>query len=126
MLLNLDPLQSPIGIRAVAADRVVLSSGESCCHSFLLDRAQGLRAWSIDAGRELRPDDLLPLLASQPTLILLGTGDQQIFPAPAVLATALTQGVGLEVMNNAAAARTFNVLLSEGREVLLAMRLRGN
>lgn len=125
MLLNLDPLRSPIGIRAVHADRVLLDSGETCSHSFLLDREQGRRAWSIDDHRDLLPDDLLPLLATRPAVILLGTGERQIFPSPAVLATALGRGVGLEVMNNAAAARTFNVLLSEGRQVLLAMRLPG-
>jgi len=124
MLLNLDPLHSPIGIRAVTDDRVLLSSGTSCCHSFLLDRHQGLRDWPIDSTRALQPDDLLPLLATQPSLILLGTGSQHIFPSPAVIATALGRGIGLEVMNNAAAARTFNVLLSEGREVLLAMQIR--
>ena len=123
MLLSLDPSESSISIRAVFTDRVLLGSGLSCAHSFLLDRQRGLRAWPLAPGPDLQADDLLPLLALQPDLVLLGTGSRQIFPAPALVALALGRGIGLEVMDNAAAARTFNVLLSEGREVLLAMRL---
>ncbi len=42
-----------------------------------------------------------------------------------VLAACLTRGIGLEAMTNAAAARTYNVLASEGRRVALAMVLPG-
>ena len=37
------------------------------------------------------------------------TGDRQVFPPAAVMAACLRQGVGLEVMTNAAAARTFSL-----------------
>lgn len=63
------------------------------------------------------------LLALGPALILLGTGARLRFPAAAALAAALTRGVGIEVMDNRAAARTYNVLLAEGRNVLLACLL---
>jgi uncharacterized protein len=43
------------------------------------------------------------------------------FPAPAVLAALLTRGIGVEVMDNAAAARTFNLLAGEGRRVVAAL-----
>ncbi|HWU70217.1 MAG TPA: MTH938/NDUFAF3 family protein, partial [Pseudoxanthomonas sp.] len=53
----------------------------------------------------------------------LGTGDRQVFPSAAVMAACLTRGVGIEVMNNQAAARTFNVLASEGRRVVAGFLL---
>mgnify|MGYP006779811445 CR=1 FL=1 len=56
-------------------------------------------------------------------LVLLGTGSRQRFPGAAILALFLTRGVGVEVMDNAAAARTFNVLAAEGRRAVAAFML---
>ena len=57
------------------------------------------------------------------TLTVLGTGGRQVFPPAAVLAACLSRGIGIEVMANAAAARTFHVLAGEGRKVVAAMLL---
>jgi len=43
--------------------------------------------------------------------------------APAVMAACLTRGIGIEVMDNAAAARTFNVLATEARKVVAGFLL---
>lgn len=55
--------------------------------------------------------------------MLLGTGAKLVRPPVAVLAPLLTRGIGCEVMDNAAAARTFNLLASEGRRVVAAFVL---
>ena len=73
----------------------------------------------------LEPAHLQPLLELQPELIVLGTGARQAFPPPAVMAACLTRGIGIEVMDNAAAARTYNVLAGEGRRVVVALLLGG-
>lgn len=65
------------------------------------------------------------ILEQRPEVVLLGTGTRTIFPAPAVLAQFLKRGVGLETMDNAAAARTFNVLASELRRVTAVFLLPG-
>ena len=57
--------------------------------------------------------------------VLLGTGERQRFPSPAAMAAMLTRGIGIEVMDNAAAARTFNVLANEGRRVVAGFLLPG-
>ena len=66
----------------------------------------------------LDPALLEPILALRPELVLLGTGARQVFPPAAVLAAFLTRGIGVEVMTNAAAARTYSVLAGEGRRVV--------
>jgi uncharacterized protein len=91
--------------------------------SFILSPQQLVEDWPVSDSAALTPDDLAPLLALQPEVILLGTGDRQVFPPAAVMATCLRQGVGLEVMTNAAAARTFNVLASESRKVVAGFLL---
>lgn len=86
--------------------------------SFVLAPDQLIDTWPVSDARSLTADDLAPLLALDPEVILLGTGATQVFPTAAVMAACLSRGVGLEAMTNAAAARTFNVLASEGRQVV--------
>ncbi|HVJ37171.1 MAG TPA: Mth938-like domain-containing protein [Stenotrophomonas sp.] len=109
-------LRAADGRHAKVNDRVLT-------RSFLIAPDQLVEDWPVAALADLRPEDLAPVLALSPALVLLGTGSQQGFPEPAVLAACLTRGVGLEAMSNDAAARTYNVLAAEGRKVVLAMIL---
>jgi uncharacterized protein len=63
------------------------------------------------------------ILALKPEVVLLGTGSRANFPPQNVMAEFLKRGVGLETMDNAAAARTFNVLVGEGREAVAVFLL---
>ncbi|UOO77817.1 MTH938/NDUFAF3 family protein [Neisseria sp. Dent CA1/247] len=54
---------------------------------------------------------------SQPEVILVGTGEKQIFLHPKIAAALAAKGIGLESMSTAAACRTFMILQSEGRKV---------
>lgn len=65
--------------------------------------------------------DLAPILEGAPEVLVIGTGERQRFPDPAVLAPLMTARIGYEVMDNAAACRTFNILLAEGREAALLL-----
>jgi len=65
------------------------------------------------------------ILALKPEVVLLGTGARTVFPPQAVLAQFLKRGIGLETMDSAAAARTFNVLAGEGRIVVAVFLLAG-
>jgi hypothetical protein len=64
-------------------------------------------------------------LTLEPEVVLLGTGARITFPPAAVLAEFLKRGIGLETMDNAAAARTFNVLIGEGRRAVAVFLLPG-
>jgi len=57
----------------------------------------------------------------KPDLVLLGTGDKQIFPDIEILGYFAQQGVGVEVMNTGALCRTFNILVAEDRHVVAAI-----
>ncbi|MDR3055204.1 MAG: MTH938/NDUFAF3 family protein [Zoogloeaceae bacterium] len=52
---------------------------------------------------------------------LLGTGEKQHFPSPALQAALRAQGVTLEIMSTPAACRTYNLLAAEGRKALVAL-----
>jgi len=111
-------LRSADGRSAKVNDRVLT-------RSFILSPHELVEDWSPTAASALVPDDLAPLLALQPEVILLGTGERQAFPPAAVMAACLGQGVGLEAMTNDAAARTFNVLAAESRRVVAGFLIAG-
>ena len=104
-------LRGADGSAALVNDRRLTSS-------FIVAPDRMVEHWPVSDATRLTPDDLAPLLALQPELIVLGTGGTQAFPPPEAQAACLSQGIGLEAMTNAAAARTYNVLAGEGRRVV--------
>lgn len=93
--------------------------------SFVIAPDHLLEAWPVTDVATMTAEDLEPLLALQPEVVILGSGATQVFPPAQVLAACLRRGIGLETMNNAAAARTFNVLAGEGRRVVAAFVVAG-
>jgi uncharacterized protein len=65
--------------------------------------------------------DPAAILALDPELVLLGTGETQVFPAPEFQARFLSMGVGFEAMNTGAACRTYNVLIAEQRRAVAVL-----
>jgi uncharacterized protein len=61
--------------------------------------------------------DFATLLAHEPEVVLLGTGATHRFPHPRLTRALVEARVGVEVMDTAAACRTFNILAAEGRKV---------
>ena len=57
----------------------------------------------------------------QPEVVLIGTGKKQLFLPPKLMVMFYQEGIGFEVMTTDAACRTFNVLVSEGRNVVAAL-----
>lgn len=91
--------------------------------SFVIAPDTLLDDWPVDAASALRAEDLVPVLALEPEVVVLGTGPRQVFPPASAMAACLSRGIGLEVMANGAAARTFHVLAAEGRKVVAALIL---
>ena len=53
--------------------------------------------------------------------MILGTGASQKFPPPATLRPLIEAGIGFEIMDTAAACRTYNILVAEDRNVAAAL-----
>lgn len=73
--------------------------------------------WQPGPFADVTREQLAPLLALDIDVLLIGTGEHQQFLSPALMTDFIRQGIGIEVMNTAAACRTFNVLVGEGRRV---------
>jgi uncharacterized protein len=87
-------------------------------HSVALSASRVIEDFPAKSVTELNAMAVAAVLTLEPEVVLLGTGSRAIFPAPALLAEFLGRGVGVETMDNAAAARTFNVLVGEGRHAV--------
>jgi uncharacterized protein len=85
--------------------------------SSLLVTPEQVSDWPVDAVEQVTADDFAQALALAPEIIIYGTGKRQVFPPSDIYANVINQGIGLEVMDTAAACRTYNILVSEGRRV---------
>ena len=111
-------------VRKADASTVVLVD-RVFTRSLVLNAARAIEDFAPRSVYELDAAAISCILELQPEVVLLGTGMRAVFPAPAVLAEFLRRGIGLETMDNAAAARTFNVLIGEGRHAVAVFLLPG-
>lgn len=77
--------------------------------------------WRPSSISDLKPEDFCFLVELKPEIVILGTGDTQHFLHPSLTEPLMRSRIGLEIMNTAAACRTYNVLMSEGRRVAAAL-----
>ncbi|HEU4669735.1 MAG TPA: Mth938-like domain-containing protein [Dyella sp.] len=124
MDLSLDLPGSFLFVRRTSADGVTVGDRE-IASSFVLAPDQLVEGWPVADARMLAPSHAEPVLALRPELVLLGSGERQVFPPMAFMAAFLGKGIGIEVMDNAAAARTYDLLAGEGRRVVAGFILPG-
>lgn len=79
--------------------------------------------WPVERFEELAVAHFARLAELKPEVVLLGTGGRQRFPHPRLTAPLTAAGIGVEAMDSGAACRTYNILMTEGRRVLLALLL---
>ena len=124
MQLNHDRAEGYFFIRAIRRDAVIVIDRE-LRSSFLIAPDRVVETWPVASIGSLDAAAVQGILELQPEVAILGTGNRQQFPDKTVLMPSLRQGIGVEVMDNAAAGRTYNLLAAEGRKVVAAFILPG-
>ena len=89
--------------------------------SLLLPWQGELQLLDITAVEHLDEPMIKRVADLKPELLVLATGKDIAYPSTKILTPLLNNNIGLEVMPNAAAARTFNVLMAENRQVVCLM-----
>lgn len=107
-------------IRAYAAGRITVNE-DALTRSLIVSAEQLIRDWEPQQFEELTAVHLQTVIELRPEILLLGTGARLRFPHPSLLAELHNHGIGIEVMDTAAACRTYNILVSEGRRVAAAL-----
>ena len=95
-------------------------NGKRYQHSVIVT-PESCAPWQIEHITELQSEVLGFIAEKKPDILLLGTGETQIFPPMQHYAELLSLGIGVEIMHSAAAARTYNLLADEERDVIAAI-----
>lgn len=89
--------------------------------SFVISPSRLIQNWPPQSLAELTFRHLDAIFEQKPELVILGTGKVLQFPGPVISRVLNEKGIGVEIMDTAAACRTYNVLMHEGREVVAAV-----
>lgn len=80
-------------------------------------------SWPPRTFDELDATHFSQIEAAEPDVVILGTGSRQRFVHPRLVQALTARRIGIECMDSQAACRTYNILMSEGRRVALALIL---
>ena len=90
-------------------------------HSVVIGSGGEKFDWQCARFEDLTEAHFSQLAASQPELVIFGSGARLRFPPPAFLRELMARRIGVETMDTLAACRTYNVLAGEGRRVTAAL-----
>ena len=82
-----------------------------------------IKNWQAVSFAELSNEHFRQIADLKPEVVLLGTGITHLFLHPKHYRYLTDNGIALECMSTAAACRTYNILMSEGRIVAAALML---
>lgn len=115
-----DDTEGQYRIRAYAPGQLTVND-EVLTRSLVISTDRLIRDWPPQRLEDLTPAHLQTAVDMHPEILILGTGTQMRFPHPRLIADLQARGIGVEIMDTAAACRTYNVLASESRPVVAAL-----
>jgi uncharacterized protein len=117
MPLAEDKITSRYSISAYTSNDITVNE-KQYQQSLILSPQVLINPSPINSIADLDDHRLQDVFNLNPDVVLLGTGEKQIFPEPKIFALFSEKGIGLEVMNTGALCRTFNILVAEDRDVV--------
>jgi uncharacterized protein len=109
-------------IRAYGTGKITVND-QTYARSLVLMPDRLLEPWGPDRVTDLALKDFMQIAELHPEVVLLGTGLRLRFPDAAMTRPLMELRIGLEVMDTAAACRTYNILMGEGRRVAAALMM---
>lgn len=120
MEFTLEVPQNQFFIRSVSAEGIRVGQ-EIFVSPFIISGQRIVPQWNVESVDDINEESLQAIFDLEPEVILIGTGDKQVFLPPATQVHFFRRNFGFEVMTTDAACRTFNVLAAEGRHVVAAL-----
>ncbi len=123
MQLNLDKSAESTLIAGVrdSQGQFEIQIGEQTYVSSVILSPSGVELWEAESLESMTAGDYLRLSNLSTEVVLLGTGKSIRFPEPGLTRPIVESQKGLEIMDTAAACRTYNILLTDGRSVSAAL-----
>jgi uncharacterized protein len=99
----------------------VTINGRAHHQSLIVTPDKLIESWGPKDFASLSMDDFSRLAELNLEMVILGTGSRHLFPHPGLLEPLTKRQIGLETMDTAAACRTYNILMAEGRRIAAAL-----
>lgn len=96
-------------------------NGEAHTRSILVPPTGAVIGWPVSTLEDLSEAHFEAVIEARPEVLILGTGPTLRFAHPGLLRRLMAVRIGVETMDTAAACRTFNILVAEGRQVMAAL-----
>lgn len=122
MKLQPDRIEGVNVVSNLAGDTVSIN-GVAYRSSIVVPWQGQVAPWAEGGFDTLRADHFEQLVTLRPELVIFGSGARLRFPPTALWRALIDQRIGFETMDTAAACRTYNVLVSEGRRAVTALLL---
>ena len=113
---------SEFAITGYTADAISVA-GVEYVHSLRVAHAAAAAPWAVTTFAEITAATVADGASVAAEIVLIGTGKRLRFPPMDALRPLREARIGFEVMDTAAACRTYNVLLGEGRQVAALLLL---
>lgn len=120
MKLRADRIEGRNAIARHGAAGVVVN-GNEYRRSVIVPWQGYVAPWPVDEFAALTEQHFSALLELNPELVIFGSGSRLRFVHLALMRALIERRIGIETMDTAAACRTYNVLLAEGRAVVAAL-----
>lgn len=120
MEIHRDHSDAKYQITAYTAGTITVN-GKNYSHGLLIMADHLLENWGPNSVEELSASHFQEMVAYKPQVVLLGTGPTLRFPNAAIFAELYRHQIGVEIMDTAAACRTYTLLISEGRRVIAGL-----
>ena len=120
MKMQADRIEGQNAVQRHSVEGVVVNGVEH--RSSVVVPWQGdVASWPVDDFAALSEEHFAQLASLGPEIVIFGSGARIRFVKPALLRPLIERRIGIETMDTAAACRTYNVLLAEGRAVVAAL-----
>lgn len=120
MKLNLDQNASINTVTGYGNDHLMINKVRHD-GNLLLTADRIVTGWAPGGFAGLTEQDFAAARELGVEIVLIGTGSRQRFPKPALLLPLMDARIGFEIMDLAAACRTYNILVGESRSVAAAL-----
>ena len=120
MQISKDDSQNPFRIQSYEPGKIVIND-HAFTISLIISKTALQTDWPPQRFADLTMAHFDALLTYPVKLVIFGTGPTQQFPHPSLYSNLLRQGVAIEFMHSKAACHTFNILLSENRDVICVL-----
>ena len=99
-----------------------LIDNKSYNHSILIS-SENIHTWNIDSQITDKNFNFIKTLKSYPELLLIGVGDTISSPYLDIRSKMSKLSIAVEIMTTQSACRTWNILISEGRQAFACLKL---